>query len=356
MPRRLTIALVALLALSVAVFAAHRVALQRLHGALAEALGPRATIGAVELGWAGLTVRDLRIAAAPGWPADEELRARRLHVRPDLASAFGGAWRVQRIEIEDARIVLLRGRDGRLRVLPALLDARRPGGTGPGDAPPPQVLIDHLSLDRVQVDLFDASLGTARTHRVQLTDLQARIDHLAVPALDQPLQLDVQAQLKGPARNGHLRLGGSLTPATRDADLQGELRGVDLVALQPYLLKVADGGVRRGTLDLRMAATVQAQKLKAPGHLTVTGLELAEGSGVLGRFAGMSRQAALAALQRQEKIELDFTLEGRLDDPSFSVNDSLAMRFATGLAEAVGVSLEGMVDGVGKVFKGLLGR
>jgi hypothetical protein len=354
MPRRLLITLAALLALAIAVFAAYRVAVQRLQGALAEALGPRATIGAVELGWAGLTVRDLRIAAAPGWPAGEELHARVLRVRPDLASAFGSSWRIQRIEVEDARIVLLRGRDGRLRVLPALLDERRrpSPSAAPASAPATPVLIDHVALSRVHVDLYDASLGLPRPHRVQLADLEAQLDSLAAPAFDQAMQLDVRATVKGPARDGRLALAGTLTPATRDAQLRGELQGVDLVALQPYLLKVADGGVKRGTLDLQLQATVQAQKLKAPGRVTLTGLELGEGSGL----QGLSRQAAVAALKRRDRIELGFTLEGRLDDPAFSINDSLAMRFAAGLAEALGVSLEGVVEGVGKVFKGLLGR
>lgn len=354
MSRRLRIATAALLAFAIAVFAAYRVAVQRLQGALAEALGPRATIGAVELGWSGLTVRDLRIAAAPGWPASEELEARLLRVQPDLSSAFGGNWRIQRIEVEDARIVLLRGRDGRLRVLPALLGDRRrtaPASAAAG-APATPVLIDHVQLSRVQVDLFDASLGRSRPHRVQLADLNARLDHLAAPAFEQPVRLDVEAAVKGPAREGRLTLTGTLTPATRDAQLRGELQGVDLVALQPYLLKVADGGVRRGTLDLQLQATVQAQKLKAPGRVTLTGLELADGSGLL----GLSRQAAVAALKRRDRIDMGFTLEGRLDDPAFSINDNLAMRFAAGLAEALGVSMEGVVEGVGKVFKGLLGR
>lgn len=354
MPRRLLVTLAIPLALAIAVFAAHRVAVQRLQGALVHALGARATIGTVELGWAGLTVRDLRIAAAHGWPAGEELEARVLRVRPDLTSAFGSGWRIQRIEVEDARIVLLRGRDGRLRVLPALLDQRQPTATAASAAsvPATQVLIDHVVLSRVQVDLYDASLGLARPHRVQLADLHARLDTLAAPDFDQPMQLDVEAAVKGPARDGRLTLAGTLTPATRDAQLRGELKGVDMVALQPYLLKVADGGVKRGTLDLQLQATVKAQKLKAPGRVTLTGLELGEGSGL----QGLSRQAAVAALKRRDRIELGFTLEGRLDDPAFSINDSLAMRFAAGLAEALGVSLEGVVEGVGKVFKGLLGR
>jgi uncharacterized protein involved in outer membrane biogenesis len=357
MSRRLLIAASSLVVLLAGLFGAYHVALQRLDGALRQALGPRASVGAIELGLTGLTVRELHVAAGPGWPADEELHAGAVRVRPDLASAFGGAWRVQRIEVEDARLVLLRTREGKLRLLPSMLESAPPTAhTAAASAPATKVLIDHVVLKNAQVDLYDASLKLPRPHRVQLTDLNANLDTLALPALDQAMKIDLDAVFKGPTHDGQLGLKGVLTPATKDAQLHGELRGADLLALQPYLLKVADGGVKKGQLDLLMDARVQAQKLKAPGRLTLTGLELSEGSGVMGRFAGMSRQAALASLRKHDRIELNFTLEGRLDDPGFSVNDSLAMRFATGLADALGVSMEGVVEGVEKVFKGLLGH
>jgi hypothetical protein len=354
--RRLIILALVAVALLGALFTAYRFALQRLNGALLQALGPRATIGAIELGWTGLVVRDLHVAASPGWPADEELFAREVHVRPDLASAFGGAWRVQRIEIDDARIVLLRTRDGKLRVLPAVLERSAPAAAQAASAPTTPVLIDHVELTHVQVDLYDASLALPRPHRVQLADLNAKIDTLAVPAFDQAMRIDLEAIFKGPTHDGQLSLEGKLTPATREAQLQARLKGVDMLALQPYLLKVAEGGIRKGMLDLTLDATVHEQRLKAPGQITLTGLELNNASGVMGRFAGMPRQAALAALKQHDKIELKFTLEGRLDDPGFSINDSLAKRFASGLAETLGVSVEGVVEGVGKVFKGLLGH
>ena len=177
-----------------------------------------------------------------------------------------------------------------------------------------------------------------------------------MPAFDQPRNLDLDAVFKGPTRNGRLKLEGTLTPATREARLQAGLQGVDMLALQPYLLKVAEGGIKKGTLDLTLDATVHEQRLKAPGQIILTGLELNDGSGAWGRFAGMPRQAALAALKKHDRISLKFTLEGRLDDPGFSINESLAKRFGSGLAETLGVSFEGVVEGVEKVFKGLLGR
>ena len=116
------------------------------------------------------------------------------------------------------------------------------------------------------------------------------------------------------------------------------------------------GIFKRGTLDLALDARVKNQRLNAPGRLTLTDLELDSPGGVLSTFAGVPRQAVLAALERDGRIELAFTLEGQLDDPKFSLNELFAARFAVGLAEKLGVSLGGLLQGVGSMIKGLFGR
>ena len=345
--------MVALAALGIALA---RVAASRLHERIADALGPRATLETAELSWSGdVELRGLRIAAARGWPARDELRADRVRVTPDLRSLgsalSGGPWRVRRIEVEGGYLSLHRTRDGALRVLPALLDDR----SGPAAAAA-AIIVGHVRLDATTIDFHDSSVRGAGAHRVQLERLDADIGPLHLPALDQPVELELAALLKGPHHDGRLRLAGALTPATRDATLDVRASGVDLVALQPYLLRVSEGGVKSGRLDLKMQASVRKMRLNAPGSVTLTDLELASSGSMLGTLAGVPRQAVLAAMRRDGRIEVRFTLDGRLDDPNFSVNDSIATRVASGLAEKLGVSVGGVVEGVGSVIKGLLGR
>lgn len=421
----------ALLVVVAALWLLYQALLRRLDTALHEALGPRAAIGRVEWGWNGLTVHDLRLGAAPGWPTDEELRAQRIFIQPDLRSLFSGPWRLHRIDVEDASISLLRDAKGKLQVLPGLLKAHghnsekdktsnhprtktsRPStgrdgaasdtpsddsgriaiaasaasgalqfsvDSGPGttaSAPgtsggnergvrsndePDVLIIDHVQLHQIRVDFYDASLHPrAKAHHMALDDIDADIEHLHLPSLHQAVAIALQGRLKGvedagERHDGRIEIKGSVTPATHDAELSAKIRGADLRVVEPYLLKAAESGIRQGLLDLTLEAKVKDDRLKAPGTIVITGLELRSGGGWWDSLGTAGRQAVLNTLSRAGKIEVHFTLEGRLDDPNFSLNESLAKRFATGLADAVGVSLGGVVEGLGSMIKGLFGR
>lgn len=363
--QRVGVAAAAMVALALAGALAWRSAVQQLKTGVESALGPRASVGTLELGWRGVEIRDLRLRGnGKRWPAADELRADRVLVVPALASlwsVFGrnGGWHISQVRIDGAYLSLQRTRDNRLRLLPGLLDLPpATGGAGnssSGSSGATRVHIGSVRLRDASIDLYDAGVRQP-AHRVQLQRLSADVGPLALPALDGALRIEFDAELKGPQRNGTIAIDGTLTPATRDAALKIRVEGVDLVALQPYLLRAGEGGVRRGTLDLRLDATVRKNQLRAPGHLSLQGLELADSGGLLGTFAGVPRQAVLAAMSRKGRIDVDFTLEGRLDDPKFSLDEVFALRVASGIAEALGVSLQGVVEGLGGVLKGLFGK
>ena len=333
-----------------------RAASQRLEGSLRAALGPRASLGAVRLGLTGLEVSDLRIRGARGaWPAADELVARRVHLRPGLASLWSRGWHIAASRSRTPTSSLLRTRQGKLRVLPALLE--KPAAPGPTrGAHAPRVRIAQVVLTDVAIDFHDASVRQGCTSCAS-SRCRPRSGPLDFPALDSTDRHRAGGRAEGPAaRRPHHHPGRVHASPRCDAKLKAAVRGVDLVALQPYLLKVNEAGVKHGTLDLTLDATVKAKRLHAPGRVTLTGLELASGGGLLATFGGVPRQAVLAAMERDGRIEVGFTLDGRLDDPAFSINDNLATKLAGGLAETLGVSLGGVVEGVGSVIKGLLGR
>ncbi|AKJ27951.1 hypothetical protein AAW51_1260 [Caldimonas brevitalea] len=370
-----------MLVLTVAAAVGFRLAVQELKAQVQTALGPRSEVGSLNVTWAGVEALDVRVRAQRDgrtpWPAQDELRADRVLVVPELRALLSAEVRVRRVVVDGGYVSMLRTRDGRLRVLPALTE--RPTAGKPTrasamrkvstratlPAPPastPAALDERLPvhlgeilLRGAVVEFFDASVRRPAL-KLRLEALDAQVGPLDLPRLDTPTRIDLQGQLKGAHRDGRVSVRGDITIATRDAHLAADFAGVDLVPLQPYLIKVADAGVRRGTLDLKLEATVRQQQLRAPGHLTLTGLELDSGSGLLALLAGVPRDAVLAALRKNDRLAVDFTLQGRLDDPDFSLNEDLATQVAAGLAEALGLSVGGMVEGMGSVLKGLFGQ
>jgi Domain of Unknown Function (DUF748) len=361
--RRLLLAGAAVVALLLAgvIFAAH----DAKHRIL-QALGPRTTVGSISLSYPTVTLHDVRIAAsdAPGaWPADEEFDAKEVAV--DISAASLWAYRrgeplaIADVRMRDGTLVMLRTPD-HLTMLPALREttqaeaaARAASQSAPTDAPTIALVIEHMHFERMAVALHDATLPGGKTQHLRFEQVHGSVDDLALPRLAEPIALDLQGVLKGVERDGQVSLKGRLTPAAHDANLAIRLNGVDMIALQPYLLRLGERPVRHGRLDLALDAVVANRLVHAPGQLTITGLEF--GDSESGTFGGVERRAVLATLKRDGRIALKFTLDGRTDDPKFSLDEHLGVRVAAGLGEAVGNGVTGVVEGVGSVLKGLLG-
>jgi len=172
--------------------------------------------------------------------------------------------------------------------------------------------------------------------------------------------------IKGPSHTGNVTWGGWMIIANKDSQTRATLRNVDVATLDPYLLKKAGAkaAVTGGTIDMTIDATVKNYRIHAPGTLTLNHLQISDTGNALDTFLSIPTKAAIAALKdRKEQIKLDFTLEGDLRDPKFSLSESLSKKLAAGFAKALGVSAEGVargagdtVRGIGNALKNLLGQ
>lgn len=316
-----------------------------------KALGPDASLEAITLGLTAVEIRGLRIPAPEGWPAADALRAQRIVLRPELRDLLSARIRVRSIDVDEAYLSLLRTRDGRLRLLPSLLE----GAAKDEAAEPPDIAIGVVQLTNGMVEFYDGSIRKT-PHRLRLEAIAMRIEDIRLPRLDGRTELSLEGRVAGAQRNGTLNIKGWLELAAHNSQLSTRLRGVDLVVLQPYLIKASEAGVKRGSLDVDLDSKVSNNRLDAPGRLKLSGVELAAGGGTLGTFMGLPRQAVIAALKnRQDSIDIAFTLQGNLDDPRFSLNENLATRLAAGIADGLGISLEGLARGVESVGQGVGG-
>ena len=317
-----------------------------LEGKVIAALGPRAEVGSTSIGWTGVVLTSVLVRSDRAhWPADDELRAERIVVTPDLRGLIGGEIRIATIRVEGGYLSVFRTRAGKVKLLPALLERNAADRT---PAALPAVTIGKIELHAAAIDFFDASVRQPAVLQ-RLEHIEASLTDLRLPALSGRSTLKVEGVHKGVAKNGTVSLAGTVEFSNLDSKIALRLRGVDLLAFQPYLIKAIETGVRHGAIDLDLDATVRKRRLNAPGTLVIDGLELAPSEGH-GGFAGLSRQALVAFMKdRKENITVHFTLDGNLDDPNYSLNENFATRVASALGEIVGVSVEGVVRGVGEV-------
>lgn len=355
----------ALLLLSVLAAVGIHYATEALKGKIASALGPTADVREMIVGWSAIEIRGVRIRAPQGWPAAETLHAERIVVSPDLAGLFSGNVAIRRIDIDDAYVSILRTPDGRMKIMPGMLDspasshaakpARAEGGV--------PVSIGALAFHGGAIEFFDASVRQP-PQKIRIEGLHAELSDIHLPAMDRRMKIAIGGVIKGVARDGKVAIDGWLELAARNSSIASSIRGADLVLLEPYLVKAAETGVKKGALDLDLKSVVTANKLNAGGSVTLSGLELESTGGAASSFMGMPRALVISALKnRGDQINVPFTLTGDLNDPKFSLNASFYRQMAAVVASSLGLSLEGLVKGLaepttnlGKALKGLLGR
>lgn len=316
------------------------------------ALGPDSEIGEINVGWSAIEVKQVTLRAPRGWPAEHALRAQSITIVPDLRSLLSdrSTVRVHSITVDGAYLSILRTREGKLRLLPSLLEKKDRKEAQQGSAPAIAVAIGKVELHGGAVEFFDASVRQP-AHKMRLEKLEASVRKLHLPDLAGRTELDVEGTIKGVRRDGTLAIKGWLELADKNSQLSSRLSGVDLVALQPYLVKAAETGVKRGVLDLQMTSTVKRNVLHAPGTVTLSDLELSEHGST---FMGLPRQMVLSSLKdRSGKITVKFSLDGNLSDPRFSLNDSFAKSVGTAAAGLLGISIEGLTKGVGNAAAGV---
>jgi hypothetical protein len=235
------------------------------------------------------------------------------------------------------------------------------------------VTISKIMMQQGVVELFDAAVSRPPL-KTRLERVDGVIRDIAVPWLKTKTHFELAGMVKGMRRDGRVKAAGWVGPARRDSSSQITLDAVDLVSLQPYLVRMGEAQLRKGTLDLRLNSEVRANRLDGKGRIIIRDLEFAPSRGYFETFMGIPRSALISSLKNRENaIDVDFVLTGDTSNPSFSINEAIATRLAMGMAAELGVSIRslaedfgtlgrrsvegvaGVVEGAGSVLKGLLG-
>ena len=342
--RRWGLIAIALIALaSTGIFIAYQFALDELRSRVITALGTESEVGEIRVSFKSIEIADLKLKAPADWPVRHVLTAARVVISPDLGSFTSDVFRINRIMIERATLAVLRERNGKLRMLPGMTQKVTTSGTSGASSPASTVLIEVIELKDSSVSFFDAQVRSPPLE-IKFENVAAKITNLRIPELTGKSAIELKADVKGLTRSGALSVAGNMEFATRDSEIKTTLRDVEIATLEPYLIKAAETGVRKGTLDLDLAAKVAANRLTAPGVLTLKNLELRASANATGTFMGMPRDTVVNMIrERDGRIEVPFKLEGNLNDPNFSVDAAFKTRLAIATAAALGVTIKDLI-------------
>jgi uncharacterized protein DUF748 len=354
----------------------YHLGVRRLQDRLVAALGPGSSVAELKVNWFSLDVFGVSIAAPKDWPTGRTFRAARVRIIPNLQTLLTDQIHISSIVFERPYVSVMRT-SGKWVMLSGLTDTRdrkkKNAASGGGSFSPRVVTISKIEMQDGVVELFDATVSRPPL-KTRLERVDAIISDIAVPSLKTRTHFELSAVVKGINRDGRAKASGWLGPAHGDSSSQVTLHSVDLVSLQPYLVRIGEAQVRRGALDLRLNSEVRANRLDGKGKIIIRDLEFAPSRGFLETFMGIPRAALISFLKNNENaIDVDFVLAGDISNPKFSINEAIATRVAMGMAAELGVSIRGLAEefgnfgrrsvegaagvaqGVGSVIRGLFG-
>jgi len=352
-------------------------------------LGPTGHADHIAVGFSRITLDGVVIKAPAGWPAEDTLRARRIVLQPDIWQLLSHKVMIKQVDLDDAYLSILRTTDGKISLLPSFrsshtgttltasgattgktigaseaVNASSSAATSSASSSADSatstqkyaVDLEGLTFHGGSLDFFDATVAKP-PFRVSLTQMASTIGPLHFPSSTAPTKFSINGLLMGPKSNGPVHLNGWIVFQNQQSDIHTQFMNVDVEALQPYLDKRSKQvNVQSGTLALDVHSVVHDHQLQASGNVTLNDLRLGRGDGPVSLLESIPREAAIAALKdRQNRISLDFTLQGDLSDPKFSLNEDIATRIAAGLAKSLGISAEGVARGANDTTKNLGG-
>lgn len=212
----------------------------------------------IKLGSDNLALRDF-VLGLKG-QKDAALKVPEVNVREAAIDVGANEVKVAEVGIKGASVAAVRLKDGKFDLLGMIGDKPAKKDEGPGWT----VVVDKFALDAATVRLEDRTVAKPVVLAVDGIDLQLD-DVSTAKGATTKVKLDSRIN-----RRGKLGASGAVTLEPFKADLKLDLRSVDLLPLQPYVLEKTKIAISRGNVTSRGTLSLQSGR-----H-----------GGLLGRFRG----------------------------------------------------------------------
>ena len=220
-----------------------------------EALGRKVTIGTAQVRPFSLaaTVGDVTIFEPDGTTPMLTLGS------ADIDASIASLWRlapvVDAVHIDRLAVHVVREADGRLS-FDDIRDRLEARPKGPDDGEPARFSINNIALTESSLRFDDKMLGETQ-----------RVDHLTVTLpflsnLPHDVNIVTQPTISAHINGSPLAVSGTMLPFAdaREAKLNLDLNGLDLVRFMPFAPRLTDAEVKAGKLDTRLVVGFRQQQ------------------------------------------------------------------------------------------------
>jgi hypothetical protein len=317
-------------------------------------IGSDVSVEKVTARWNRIELAQVRIARRGNGPFANRFSCRSIVIRPSLLSLFSGRLDINEIILENPYLLLEINPNGSFANILQIRPAAPTTGSSSAALP---VSIAAMRISKGTIDLLDwqvarkGVIGVSNPrehyHLAKLEDLSFSAGVLTIPASERPVPVRLELNSKG---GGHLLVAGDVAPKGLDTHLKLDLTALNIIPYRPYFQKQGDLEVSAGTLSATSTLTISKRILSASGMLHLKGLAF-DHSSTKGALLGVPSWALISFMSdNKDELSVQFNVNGSLDNPRFSIQQSFTDQIATALSSKLGIPT---VSGVGKGIIGI---
>lgn len=303
-------------------------------------LGKNFSIQRLELNWGKVEGTGISFKSPAG---KEILKIGNVSIEADFLGFIRNEYVISGVLLKDLYMLIETDKQGNviMPALPAEKEKKEKKDTKDTKESPP-VFIKNIGVRNGSIDYLDRK--TAKTPILtKVRNIQLDAKDIAIPLSTNFTPYTLKADVPGNMSTGTLMSKGKIKLKTQDADSRVETRRLDITAMKPYFQKEGSVNVTKGFLDLDMDVKIASRMIRAPGSLVLRDLEFESGSGMGSKFLGVPLSMVIAFMKNSNnEIPLKFVVEGSLDNPKFSLAESMSAKLSSGLAEKLGLSVKGI--------------
>jgi hypothetical protein len=274
-----------------------------------------------------------------------------IKIYPAILSLFVGPLRIRDFSIREPSLFFYRTKEG-VFVGPWAVPKKEEREEPPGDQEQKErehvfPKIDRLRIQMGSVDFEDWKPGEPPA-QLKLSEIDLEMREIQYPFHSTRSPIELRGKT---GKDGEILTKGWINLKTTDMETSLNVRQIEVKLFEPYYRKRVSAEIDSGYMAMDAKITLKEKIIDAPGKLELAHLHI---KGEEGTVFWIPAKTLISLLKEKgDRIEVAFHMKGSIEDPKFSLQETLLTRIAISLLEALGVPIKGVGEEIlEKTIKG----